>query len=217
MNVMKALTVHLSLLLLTLALYPASQAGLIDILRGGGENVPPPNAQRVALVGSAEVKEVDGQVERLAGFEVWKRLTPGTRLQPGDLLRTREGSAILKMESSGSLVKVHPATILRLSPLEEGWNRSVLTGEREGEGYVVRSMQGTAFVQSPNGKWRVLRVDSVLPEGAVVRTAAGSTVNLFLTSEQRPIRVAASSRVILNPSLTSGETSVAPTLASATR
>ena len=121
MNVMKALTVRLSKLLLTLALYPASQAGLIDILRGSGENVPPPNSQRVALVGSAEVKEVVGQVERLAGFEEWKRLTPGTRLEPGQVIELARGMhAIVPPQTGETVLRYGDHLPVPAQPFPEG-------------------------------------------------------------------------------------------------
>ena len=213
---MKALTVRFSIVCLAISLAPGSQAGLFDLLRGDDTETAQPT-QRVALVGPAQVKEATGEVEVLDGIERWTPLQPGQQLAPGDIIRTGDGSAILKMAESGSLIRVHGKTTVRFSPLQQGWETGALTGAREKEGYVVRSLRGAAFVQAEDGKWKPLTVNNVLPEGAVLRTSSRAILDLFSTSDQRSIRVAGSSRVTLSPAITARVVRSQPALASAGR
>src|SRR5688500_6082943 len=83
-----------------------SEAGLINLLRG-----EPAEPQRVAFIGAAQVREVTGTVEKLSGIDRWKVVENGAHLQPGDIIRTTEGSAVLQMTESGSFIKVTPNTV----------------------------------------------------------------------------------------------------------
>ena len=67
-------------------------------------------------------------VRNNAGIERWTPLQPGQQLAPGDIIRTGDGSAILKMAESGSLIRVHGKTTVRFSPLQQGWETGALTG-----------------------------------------------------------------------------------------
>src|SRR5262245_17921412 len=104
--------------LATMALVSArAEWRLLTLMRGEPETAV--FRQRVAFVGSAVVKTVDGNAERLCGIDRWTPLPPGTHLQTGDIVRTGKGVVILKMNESESFVKVTPNTILRLIPLEK--------------------------------------------------------------------------------------------------
>lgn len=184
-----------------LASTATSNAGLIDLLKG--EKAPSQVAyQRVALVGSAQVKEVNGTAEILHGIEEWRPLQPSANLRPGDLVRTQEGMVVLKMRDSGSFIRLRPNTILRLSPLREGWDKSVLTGAEHRTGFIVRALRGNATVQDPkSGGWKRVTTDMALPEGAVVRTEADAAINLFYTSAKAVVHIAPGQEVRLNPEL----------------
>lgn len=90
---------------------------LISILRG---EPAAPMSQRVAFVGSATVRQVTGQVERLSGIDSWSRLRNGEVIAPGDVIRTRQGNVVLKMARTDSFVRVADSTVLRLVPAETG-------------------------------------------------------------------------------------------------
>jgi len=89
---------------------------LIRLMRGDPESGPP--KQRVAFVGSAVVKAVDGKAERLCGIDCWTPLSTGYSLKTGDIIQTGKGSVVLKLDESQSFVKVTPNTILRLIPVK---------------------------------------------------------------------------------------------------
>jgi hypothetical protein len=106
------------LTLATLALQPVrAEWKLISFMRGEPESAPP--KQRVAFVGSATVKTVEGKAERLCGIDCWTPLSAGCQLKTGDIIQTGKGSVVLKMDESQSFVKVTPNTILRLIPLND--------------------------------------------------------------------------------------------------
>ncbi len=166
-------------------------AGVLDILRGDIQMPAAPSEryQRVAFVGPARVKEVQGQVERLAGIDRWTPLTAEADLKPGDLVRTRAGTAVLRMQESGSFVKLTPQTILRLADLETGWDRSALSGAEERKGFVVRGCRGKAFARQAGGEWRSVEVNAVLAAGEEIRTEPETVLDLFSTVQKRPLRV----------------------------
>jgi hypothetical protein len=180
-------------LALVLLLSPAvlrSQAGVIAILRDG-ESKPARTStpQRIAFVGQAEVKFVSGEASFLKGVERWESLRPGTRLAPGDLLRTgKNGRVILKMQS-GSLVKMTPNTILRLVPFEKGMDPAVISGKEEELGFAVRAVRGNARLQTGEDQWGSLTVNRVLAEGVVLRIAKDGWVDLFAMSSGQLVRV----------------------------
>jgi hypothetical protein len=102
--------------LATLAVAPArAEWKLISFMRGEPGSAPP--KQRVAFVGSAAVKTVEGNAERLCGIDCWTPLSAGYQLKTGDIIQTGKGSVVLKMDESQSFVKVTPNTVLRLIPL----------------------------------------------------------------------------------------------------
>jgi hypothetical protein len=104
--------------LATLALAPVrAEWKLISFMRGEPASAPP--KQRVAFVGSAVVKAVDGKAERLCGIDSWTPLSSGYQLKTGDIIQTGEGSVVLKMNESQSFVRVTPNTVLRLIPLND--------------------------------------------------------------------------------------------------
>jgi hypothetical protein len=185
-----------------------ANAGLISILKHGRPEAPEaapaparPEWQRVAFVGSAVIKEVSGRVEMLKGVDRWVAIGKGQRLQPGDLVRTGEGSrAVLKMESSGSFVAMTPKTILRLSVFEKTWDQSVLSGVETRKGYKVRSLRGVAEVKK-NNQWLPLSVESVIPVGASVRTHPNTTMDLFHSESGSFIRLQPSVEVALDPAV----------------
>ena len=191
-------------------------AGIIDILRGQTAEATA-SFQRVAFVGAATVQEVQGEVQRLAGVEHWTALKKGDHLQPGDLLRTTSGSAVLSMLESESFVKVTPNTLCRLVALENGWDRAVLSGEEERQGFVVRSCRGNVYSQSADGRWTPLVVNAVLAEGTQVRTDPGASADLFHTQLQRPLRIGGSVETSLDEKVLAQRVVLAPTLAAAGR
>jgi hypothetical protein len=185
-------------------------AGFIDLMRGESAE---PEPQRVAFVGAAEVKEVRGAVERLAGVDRWEQLQPGFRLLPGDLVRTAEGSAILRMSESKSFVKVTPNTILRLVDMENGWDRGVISGREEQSGFVVRSCRGKAYSVDAEGKTKALQVNEVLAAGSALHTSPGAVVDLFHNTSNQPLRVAGAKHIRLDTPLLARVSSPEPTLA----
>ena len=189
-------------------------AGIIDVLRGETDQTP---FQRVAFVGAATVKEVQGEVQRLAGVEHWTALKKGDQLQPGDLLRTTSGSAVLSMLESESFVKVTPNTLCRLVALEHGWERAVLSGQEEREGFAVRGCRGKVYSRSADGNWTPLVVNAVLSPGTQVRTDPGASVDLFHTALQRPLRISGSVETSLDEKVLAQRVVAAPSLASARR
>jgi hypothetical protein len=134
-----------SILLVAAALRgsPETFAGVIDLLKGEKKN---PVVQRVAFVGSAVVKETQGLAERLTCIEQWSPLYSGMELVPGDVIRTAEGTILLRMKESGSFTKVTPHTILRLIPFEKGWDPAILSGREEQNGFAMRGHRGLAQV-----------------------------------------------------------------------
>jgi hypothetical protein len=190
-----------------------SNAGLVDLLRG--EQTPAP--QRVAFVGAARVQQVEGEVQRLAGVEQWIPLKSGDTLNPGDIVRTSSGSAILLMLESESFVKVTPNTFCRLVPLAKNWDPAVLSGQEQREGFVVRSCRGNAYAASTDGNWTPLTVNAVLAEGTQVRTEPGAFVDLFDTKLQRPTRISGSVEIKLDEHVLAQRIVTPPTLAAARR
>lgn len=173
-----------------------AQPGIVDLLRGDSDAASAP-LRRVAFVGSAEVKEVNGEAELLTGVGQWSPLRKGAKLAPGDIIRTGQGSAVLKMTESGSLVRVTPRVMLRLAPLQKGWDPGILSGAEERDGFAVRSCRGQAEYRLNDGQWRPVAVNDVLPEGAVVRLAAGAVMDLFSTADRRPMRLQSGDEIIL--------------------
>jgi hypothetical protein len=190
-----------------------AHGGLLDILRGEREEL---SAQRVAFIGAAEVKEVTGSAEHLAGIDTWSQLQPGTKLQPGDIIRTSKGSVVLQMVESESFVKVTPNTILRLVPVGKDGNSSILSGGEERDGFVVRGCRGKAYVKS-GSEWRGLAVNELITRSASIRTEAGALVDLFDTESKRPLRIPGATRVRLDDQMLAGRVIVPPSLAEARR
>lgn len=178
---------------------PALNGGMIDLLRGDEPTTQ--SFQRVAFVGSALVKAVDGSAERLVGIDQWKPLKPGIALTPGDLIRTRQGTVLLRMNESESFVRVSPNTILRLAEVEKAWDRSVLSGREEKNGYIVRGCRGKAFARHSTDTWQPIEVNSVLLSGSEVRTEAGTILDLFDNEAKRPLRIPGSTELTLNRKL----------------
>ena len=167
-------------------LTPLAQGGIIDILRGE----PVVEWQRVAFIGSAEVKQVNGAAERLTGIDEWEALEAGTQLTPGDVIRSHPtGTVVLRMEESGSLVKVTPATVLRLAQLNPEWDEAALTGVENQSGFCVRGLRGKAWVQEAEKGWQPVEVNAVLPLQSVVRTEKNAALDLFDTREKRFVRI----------------------------
>ena len=200
----------LATVLISVGSFTASHGGILDLMRGEPAK---PVLQRVAFVGSAQVKQVDGSAERLAGVDRWKVLEMGTQLEPGDVIRTRAGTVVLRMSESESFVKVTPNTVLRLVQIEKNWDRGVVSGEEERTGFVVRSCRGEAFYDAGNGRWKKLEVNDVLAPGTDVRTEAKTVVDLFHTSTKRPLRIPGSARVTLEEEVVAGGTRIQPSLA----
>jgi hypothetical protein len=196
----RAAAIFLSLTLLHFS--TPADAGLIALMRGPKQ--PEPAFQRVAFVGAAVVREVQGTAEKLSGIDRWETLRPGTALQPGDIIRTRQGTVVLRMTARGAFIKVTPQTVLRLTPLEKNWDRSVLTGREEAEGFVIRSCRGDARVQDATGAWRKVAVNAVIPEGTPIRVARDGVLDLYWTREARALRLTGHSEAILNASVFSG-------------
>jgi hypothetical protein len=192
-----------------------TRAGIIDLLRGNSQpDQQEFSCQRVAFVGSADVKVVEGNAVRLSGIDRWTPLRAGSEIIPGDIIRSGEGFIILRMKESDSFVKVTPHTVLRLVPLKKGWDRSVLSGREERRGFLVRSCRGKAEIQVA-GDWKGLAVNTVLSEGALIQIGAESTVDLFAIAQGRPVRIKGPARITLNPSVISSRTLNQPALASA--
>jgi hypothetical protein len=211
---MKNLIFFRTVILLIAAWAFELNAGIIDTLRG---EKPTPGYQRVAFVGSAEVKEVNGTAEKLSGVDRWSPLQKGVYLQPGDMIRTQGGTVLLRMVDSGSFIKVTPQTVLRLSPLEKGWDKAVLSGSEEQQGFVVRTCRGEALAQGPDGEWQRIRVNTVLPEGTTIRTQGGAVMDLYNSHEQKAFRVSGESELRLTAGLVRATPAREPSVAAVVR
>src|SRR5262245_44661847 len=128
----------LSIIGILLTLQTGSEAGSLDMMRGP-QQVPVKEYRRVAVIGAGEVKQIQGTVERLCGIDWWKPVAPGEKLEPGDLIRTGNGSVILKMRESESFVRITPKTMMRFVQFEEAWDHGIVSGVEERNGFVVRS------------------------------------------------------------------------------
>jgi hypothetical protein len=197
--------------LVALSAITASQAGFLDLLRGEVDSGTS-SFQRVAFVGSAKVKEVEGQAERLVGIDSWRPLEKGTELAPGDIVRTRSGIIVLRMKESGSFVKVTPQTILRLLNMEEHWDKGTLFGSEHSSGFAVRSCRGKAQFRAPGEDWKDVEVNTVLAAGSEIRTEPGTILDLYDTDKQRPVRIQGSVMLKLHESLLANRTLVRPDL-----
>lgn len=204
----------LATVLFSVGSFTSASAGILDLMRGEPAK---PELQRVAFVGSAQVKLVDGSAQRLAGVDRWKALETGAQLKPGDVIRTENGTVVLRMSESQSFVKVTPNTVLRLVEIEKNWDRGVVSGEEERTGFVVRSCRGDAFFDAGNGRWKKLEVNDVLAPGTDLRTEAKTVVDLFHTSTKRPIRIPGSAQITLEDEVVAGGTRIQPSLAAAGR
>ena len=189
-------------------------AGIIDLLRGEDE---PPDPQRVAFVGAATVRNIQGTAERLTGVERWVALREGDQLSPGDILRTGSGTAILCMRESESFVRLTPNTLCRLVPIQNNWDRAAVSGQEERHGFVVRSCRGQAFAETPTGKLTRLAVNDVLAVGTEVRTEPGAIVDLFHTETGRPVRIRGSVELKLDERTVAQRVAVQPSFAAARR
>lgn len=189
-------------------------AGFLDMLRGDSIE---PSFQRVAFIGSAKVKRVNGEVEQLTGVDRWNLLSDGGTLRPGDVIRTRAGTVLLEMRESGSFVKVTPHTVLRLIKMDDEWDRSALSGREERDGFAVRSCRGKAYFDAGEGRWQMVKVKAVLPRGTYIRTESGAVVDLFHTEMKRSVRVTGGSQVTLSPELVADRPLVESSLAAASR
>ena len=189
-----------------------THAGFLDILRG--EPVEP---QRVAFIGAARVQEVSGTVARLSGIDQWTAVQNGEELQPGDMIRTTSGTAIVQMTESGSFVKVPPNTVLRLVPAKEEEDRSLAQGIERREGLVVRSCRGKAYVATEAGRWEPVEVNQVIARGAQLRTEVGAMIDLFNTQSKRPVRVPGAVRLTLDDQALASRVAGQPSIASAQR
>ncbi|MGV3773670.1 MAG: hypothetical protein ACO1QB_12270 [Verrucomicrobiales bacterium] len=188
------------------------EAGLLSILKNGkpdDQPAPPPAKaatsewQRVAFVGSAKVKQITGTAEMLTGVDRWTPLRKDQTLNPGDMVRTDKGSrVILKMTASGSLIAITPKTILRLTQLEEGEDKGILSGAEEAAGYSVRSLRGAAEYRVKSKKWKAITVNTVVPVGARVRTQSDSTMDLFHKGSGSFLRMNPDAELTLDPTAT---------------
>jgi hypothetical protein len=100
----------------------SAEWSFITMLRGEPQE---PSYERVAFIGSATVRQVEGAAELLCGIDRWKPVTPGTRIRPGDVLRTSTGSIVLKMERTDSFVRVAENTVFRLVPEQHEEQRAL--------------------------------------------------------------------------------------------
>jgi len=189
-----------------------SEAGLINLLRG-----EPAEPQRVAFIGAARIQEVSGTVERLTGIDRWKVVANGAQLQPGDIIRTTEGTAVLQMTESGSFIKVTPNTVLRLVPAEHAGDRTLVFGQEARDGFVVRSCRGKAYVANKSGEWQPVEVNQVLARGANLRTESGAVIDLFDTETKRPVRVPGAVRLTLNDEMLARRVAGQPSIAALRR
>jgi hypothetical protein len=192
----------LAISLVIISSLASARAGFFEILRGdpaaATSVAATPSYQKVAFVGSASVKEVQGQAERLESLDHWKPLQQGAKLAPGDILRTRNGTVVLRMAESGSFVKMTPHTILRLTQLDNGWDRAALSGCEEKRGFVVRSCRGKAYVRDASGEWQNIAVNCVLAAGSEIRTEPETVIDLFNTENRRPLRIRGSNLLRLH-------------------
>src|SRR5687767_3721182 len=101
--------------------------------------------KRVAFIGEAEVRTVEGKVELSIDGKNWIAAQPRASLGAGAMLRTHEdGKATLSMKASGSMVRISPQTIMRLASLPPKADRSSLTGREEQPGLRIRAVRGSA-------------------------------------------------------------------------
>lgn len=185
---------HISLLAAALfTTIPDSHAGIISILKRGNAGEEKPVVQKVAFVGCAKVKAVEGNAEKLCGIEKWERIEAGSHVEPGDVIRTQQGEVLLEMCESSSLVKVIPTTVVRLIPLKKSWDKSIVSGIEEKSGCMVRAVSGKAFFKFGTEEWQPVLVNTVLPLGAEVRVPGEGRVCLFNNMDKKPLTLAGNS------------------------
>ncbi len=155
--------------------------------------------RQVAFVGTAVAKSTSGQVEYLSGTR-WLPAKTGQVFSCEQLCRTKgNGKAIFQLRSSGSLVRIGENTIARFCALDQEMSVASLTGyEATGNGATVRAVRGVAEFLNENSKWQSIRVNTILPSGASVRTLDKSTMDLFFAESGLVMRISPDSRVTLN-------------------
>ena len=144
--------------------------------------------RHVAFIGSAKVFDVSGVVE-VVNAKKTRVLRVGEQAKSGDVLKIWQGAElILKMDASGSLVRAKGPVILRLAPEKEGYDRASLTGAEERVGFVARAVRGKGEYQD-KGNWRKLHTGDVIPDGARVRAANGSSIDFYHNTIGTVVRV----------------------------
>jgi len=160
-------------------------------------------SKRVAFIGEAQVKKVEGSAQKELSSGQWAPLQPGDTLPTGSLFRTQADSRlILKMVKSDSYVSVAPNTVVRLAELQKGLTIASLTGKEEGAEVVVRAVRGKARVLSAEGRWQLLRTGANLGRGAQIKTEDNTIVDLFIPSQGRLIRMTPKTEIALHKDYT---------------
>jgi hypothetical protein len=157
-----------------------SHSGIFKILKGeSAKACECESYQRVAFVGEAMVREVKGHVQVLAGVGEWTSLSAGQKLNPGDMVKTAPGGiAVLKMNDSGSFVRVTSQTILRLVPFEQKDQPVSLSSTGENGGFVVRALRGRGEYQTVDG-WKPITHESQIAPGSKVRLNSDGPIDFF--------------------------------------
>lgn len=164
--------------------------------------------RQVAFIGSAKVFSVSGVVE-VVNPKKTRAIRAGEQAKAGDVLKIWHGAElVLKMDSSGSLVRAKGPVLLRLAPAKEGYDRASLTGAEERVGFVTRAVRGKGEYEQ-NGKWRALKTGDVIPEGARVRASAGSSLDFYHNTIGSVLRVTEPERTLVARPVASGPDVVA--------
>jgi hypothetical protein len=157
------------------------------------------NFSKVAFIGSATTKSVEGDVTWSLDNQRWQPLSAGSCLPQGAIIRTGVGGrSVLLMDQSRSLVQLPPRTLAKLRGLEASHDPTSLTGTEQQEGFTVRAVRGEASIME-RGRWIPLKVNVFVKEGRAIRTGHESTIDLFSNQTGVVIRLLPSSVLVLDP------------------
>jgi len=157
---------------------------------GALHSEPQAMAAKTLRVGACqEVVRAAGPVEYSTGGEDWRALRVGLALESGATVRAGEGAeALLRDCRHGSFLRVTEGATLSLVPNEDRVLEDLGPAAARKE-VVVRAVRGVVEVDRGQG-WELLRVNEGLPPGAMLRTAAGGTADLFFRQPGLVLRVA---------------------------
>jgi len=178
----------------------ASLGALAQLTSVGALNSEPRSmaAKTLGVGARQEVVHAVGPVEFAKGGEDWQALRVGLALEPGAMIRAGEGAeALLRDSRHGSFLRLTEGTSLRLA-LDEG--KPVGDAAAVEKVAVIRAIRGAVEVDRGQG-WESLRVNQVLPPGAMLRTGTGAGADLFFRQSGLVLRVGSGSALRIGSGL----------------